>query len=467
MRRTQVGTPPFFVVTHSPPNDVRLERELGMRFTFAPDLEDCDRPGGSGGDRWRCRDHGRRRRASDRRSTRASWTSSGIHLAPLVLGGGTPLFRPGTRQRYRQREVRPSSNAVPHRLRAVDQRVRSSPCHVLASWSETLTRHDRRRRPQPGIVPPTGRAPRDRTVTRTKFDASRPPTGMGRHSTSARSDADEPAMNRSLIAPLALTLAGAGSGGRVPDRRAEPGDRMVRRRGAGTRRAVDPHRRRRPPSDAPDPVGAARARSRRRRRRQGGRRPRLVRSRRASSSPGRREAYGVLAYPALFVATIGITSDRRRARDLLAGSEPIIYVIALTALVWLAVTGPYLDDGTLPLNARGWIWVFPLLDGLLALIVLRRTTSQRPAPSHVPRDGPRLPGVGRGPCRRRMDRVPGRSRTRHAARGGHRRRPAAARDLRYPARHPSPDRRYPEKHHEFTGRRSSDCCSRRWYRSAA
>ena len=35
-----------------------------------------------------------------------------IHLAPMVLGGGTPLFRPGTRQRYRQREVRPSGNAI-------------------------------------------------------------------------------------------------------------------------------------------------------------------------------------------------------------------------------------------------------------------------------------------------------------------------------------------------------------------
>ena len=35
-----------------------------------------------------------------------------LHLAPLLLGGGTPLFRAGTRQRYRQRDVRPSSNAV-------------------------------------------------------------------------------------------------------------------------------------------------------------------------------------------------------------------------------------------------------------------------------------------------------------------------------------------------------------------
>ena len=35
-----------------------------------------------------------------------------VHLAPLLLGGGTPLFRAGTRQRYRQLDVRPSSNAV-------------------------------------------------------------------------------------------------------------------------------------------------------------------------------------------------------------------------------------------------------------------------------------------------------------------------------------------------------------------
>src|SRR5262245_29217346 len=94
--------------------------------------------------------------------------------------------------------------------------------------------------------------------------------------------------------------------------------------------------------------------------------------------PGAAEAYGVLAYPAMFVAVVGITSDRRRARDLLAGSEPIIYVIALTALMWLAVTGPYVDDGTLPLNARGWIWVFPLFDGLLALLALRRATANNP-----------------------------------------------------------------------------------------
>jgi dihydrofolate reductase len=35
-----------------------------------------------------------------------------LHLAPMVLGGGTPLFKAGSRQMYRQTEVRPSRNAV-------------------------------------------------------------------------------------------------------------------------------------------------------------------------------------------------------------------------------------------------------------------------------------------------------------------------------------------------------------------
>jgi len=35
-----------------------------------------------------------------------------LHLAPMLLGSGTPLFKAGTRQMYRQRDVRPSRNAV-------------------------------------------------------------------------------------------------------------------------------------------------------------------------------------------------------------------------------------------------------------------------------------------------------------------------------------------------------------------
>ncbi len=107
----QVGMPPFFVVTHSPPSDVRLERELGMRFTFTPDLPAAigqaraavthgDVVIMGGGD------------VIGQALEQGLVDELRIHLAPLLLGGGTPLFRAGTRQRYRQREVRPSSNAV-------------------------------------------------------------------------------------------------------------------------------------------------------------------------------------------------------------------------------------------------------------------------------------------------------------------------------------------------------------------
>jgi dihydrofolate reductase len=107
----QTGTPPFFVVTHSPPQRVRLERELGMHFTFVSDLEtaiDQARAAAThgdvvimgGGD------------VIGQALERGLVDEFRVHLAPMVLGGGTPLFRPGTRQRYRQGEVRPSTNAV-------------------------------------------------------------------------------------------------------------------------------------------------------------------------------------------------------------------------------------------------------------------------------------------------------------------------------------------------------------------
>lgn len=107
----QTGTPSFFVVTHAPPAGVRLERELGMRFTFASELKaaidqartaatDGDVVIMGGGD------------VIGQALEQGIVDEFHLHLAPLVLGGGTPLFRAGTRQRYRQRDVRASTNAV-------------------------------------------------------------------------------------------------------------------------------------------------------------------------------------------------------------------------------------------------------------------------------------------------------------------------------------------------------------------
>jgi dihydrofolate reductase len=107
----QTGTPPFFVVTHSAPEDVRLELELGMRFTFVGDLAaaiDQARSAAThgdvvimgGGD------------VIGQALEQGLVDELRVHLAPMVLGGGTPLFKRGTRLLYRQREVRPSSNAV-------------------------------------------------------------------------------------------------------------------------------------------------------------------------------------------------------------------------------------------------------------------------------------------------------------------------------------------------------------------
>ncbi|MDJ0767518.1 MAG: EAL domain-containing protein [Ilumatobacter sp.] len=93
------------------------------------------------------------------------------------------------------------------------------------------------------------------------------------------------------------------------------------------------------------------------------------------SFPGGFHAVGLLAYPALFVGVASITSDQRHSRDLLAGSEPIIYAIALTALIWLGITGPWIEDEGFPLEVAAWIWILPLLDGLLAFLAARRVSA--------------------------------------------------------------------------------------------
>ena len=47
-------------------------------------------------------------------------------------------------------------------------------------------------------------------------------------------------------------------------------------------------------------------------------------------------------------------------------------------MTWLAVTGPYYEDGTMPLDRPAWIWLLPLMDGLLALVALRGMTVPGP-----------------------------------------------------------------------------------------
>ena len=102
------ATPPFFVVTHAPPAQVRL----GHRFTFVTEgpaaaVEQARPAAGDkavvvmgGGDVIRqCLDAG-------------VVDELRIHLAPIVLGAGTPLFAGAGRHEMVQRAVRVSANAT-------------------------------------------------------------------------------------------------------------------------------------------------------------------------------------------------------------------------------------------------------------------------------------------------------------------------------------------------------------------
>ncbi len=71
------------------------------------------------------------------------------------------------------------------------------------------------------------------------------------------------------------------------------------------------------------------------------------------------------------VATIGIASSRRHARVRLAGSELIIYSVAVTAVVWLASPARISTTARCRSTGEAWIWLLPMLDGLLALVALR------------------------------------------------------------------------------------------------
>ncbi len=105
------GAPPYIVVTHQAPADVRLTRELGLRFTFVDDVAQAvDRARAAAGDKDVVIMGGGDVVAQALELGLAEELH--LHLAPLIIGGGTPMFRDGVRQHYRQREVRPSRNAV-------------------------------------------------------------------------------------------------------------------------------------------------------------------------------------------------------------------------------------------------------------------------------------------------------------------------------------------------------------------
>ncbi len=104
----QAGTPPFFVVTHTKPESIRLE----LDFTFVTDglaaaIQLARAAAGTmdvvvmgGGDVVRqCVDDG----LADQLV---------LHLSPIILGAGTPLFLGATRRELRQRDVGVSPNAT-------------------------------------------------------------------------------------------------------------------------------------------------------------------------------------------------------------------------------------------------------------------------------------------------------------------------------------------------------------------
>jgi dihydrofolate reductase len=102
------ATPPFVVVTHEPPARVRL----GLDFTFVTDgvAAAIDRARAVAGDRDVVVMGGGDviRQALDA----GLLDELHLHVAPLVLGAGTPLFTAGVRHELVQRSVRASATAT-------------------------------------------------------------------------------------------------------------------------------------------------------------------------------------------------------------------------------------------------------------------------------------------------------------------------------------------------------------------
>jgi dihydrofolate reductase len=104
----EAGTPPVLVVTRNPPDEVRL----GDRFSFVVDgvgsavskaiaMADDREVNIMGGAR------------TIRRAIELGLLDElRLHLAPVILGGGTPLFEGNAPRQLRQVHVRPSAHAT-------------------------------------------------------------------------------------------------------------------------------------------------------------------------------------------------------------------------------------------------------------------------------------------------------------------------------------------------------------------
>lgn len=99
--------PPFFVVTHQPPAAVRLE----LDFSFVADVPTAiERAKAAAGDKDVFVMGGGE---IIRQSIDAGLVDELVlHLSPVVLGAGTPLFVDATPRELVQREVRPSRTAL-------------------------------------------------------------------------------------------------------------------------------------------------------------------------------------------------------------------------------------------------------------------------------------------------------------------------------------------------------------------
>jgi dihydrofolate reductase len=99
--------PPFFVVTHEPPADVRL----ALDFRFVTDLHTAiEQAKAVAGDKDVIVMGGGE---IIRQSVDAGLVDELVlHLSPVVLGAGTPLFVDASRRELVQRVVRPSRTAV-------------------------------------------------------------------------------------------------------------------------------------------------------------------------------------------------------------------------------------------------------------------------------------------------------------------------------------------------------------------